>query len=819
MHTNPLINSRSFASLLQIFTFVLFAFPAFSQSSGNRSAVADWLESYRLSGDFTPVNLFSPNTERSDDLENVVANASLLDINDQALDELLHVAPATLRLQIPYKDNAPMELELVKVNILAPEFTVGTLGDNAADNIPYHPAAHYRGIWRDHPNSVVAISFTSTGVMGMIAADDDKWELGKMEDGSDRHILYRNADLNASVPFECSSDDDAVLPDQEISSEERGVGCKTVNVYFECDYKLYTDKGSSATNVTNYVTGMFNQVAALYANENVGIAISQIYVWTSTDPYAGYGSTSSVLNAFRNQRGTNHNGNLAHFLSTRPLGGGIAYLDVICFKNYAHGVSAIGTSYQNVPTYSWTVEVVTHELGHNLGSWHTHSCNWTGGAIDNCYSPEGSCPPGPAPQGGGTIMSYCHLSSVGINFTRGFGTLPGNRIRTQVTNASCLAQSGTIPTGLTVGAITNASASLSWGAITGATSYIIQYKTNSSTTWTTLNSVTTTSYNLTGLAANTTYNWKVKTDCSNYSVTSNFTTTNTSGGGGGGSTTCAAPSGLTNSGVTTNSITVQWTPVSGASSYTVQYKLSSSSTWTTAGSPSTNSYNLTGLNPGTMYNWRVKSNCSTGYSSVAAFTTSSNSGGGSGGGGGSACNAPTNLANSNITATTARISWSSVPGASNYTLQIKIGSGAFFTLGTVPVTSVTISGLSPSTTYQWKVKASCSVYSTPKTLVTASYIVQPNGPAEAAQIAVSYEDNSLKLAPNPTTAQLMLTFNGEINAASELVITDPSGRIVRRLNLTQEQTMLDVADFPAGIYFANIVNGEKRMAVERFVKI
>lgn len=817
MHTNPLINFRSFLSLLLVLSFVL---PAISQQSGSPSPVAEWLDSYRMSGDFRPVEIFSLSTERSDNLENVVSGASLLDINEQALDELLHVAPSTLRLQLPNKENLPMEVELVKVNILAPEFTLGTLGENAADNIPYHPAAHYRGVLQGHANSVVAVSFTNTGVMGMIAADDDKWELGKMEDGSGKHILYKTANLNATIPFDCASDDDAVLPDQEISSEERGVGCKTVNVYFECDYKLYTDKGSSTTNVTNYVTSLFNQVSALYANENIGIAISQIYVWTSTDPYASYGSTSAVLNAFRSTRGTNHNGNLAHFLSTRPLGGGIAYLDVICFKNYAHGVSAIGTSFQTVPTYSWSVEVVTHELGHNLGAWHTHSCNWAGGAIDNCYSPEGSCSPGPTPQGGGTIMSYCHLSSVGINLTKGFGPLPGARIRTQVTNATCLTQSGSVPASLSASSVTNASATLSWGAVTGATNYIIQYKTNSSTTWNTLNSVTTTSYNLTGLAANTTYNWQVKTDCSNFSTTSNFTTTNTSGGGGtgGGTTSCAAPSGLSYSGATTSSVTVQWTPVSGATSYSVDYKLTTSSTWTTAGSPTSNSYTLSGLNPGTMYNWRVKSNCSTGYSSTASFSTTTNTGGG-GTGGGSACNPPSNLTNSNITATTARISWSAVSGATNYTLQIKIGTGAFFTLGTVPVTAVTVSGLSPSTPYQWQVKASCSAYSAPKTLVTTSNLIDPNSPITSAQIEITYEDNSLTLAPNPTSAQLTLTFNGEINASSELMITDPAGRIVRRLSLTQAQTTLDVADFPAGIYFANIVNGERKMAVERFIKI
>jgi hypothetical protein len=217
-----------------------------------------------------------------------------------------------------------------------------------------------------------------------------------------------------------------------------------------------------------------------------------------------------------------------------------------------------------------------------------------------------------------------------------------------------------------------------------------------------------------------------------------------------------------------------------------------------------------------MYNWRVQSNCSAAYSATATFTTAS-SGGGTGGGG--TCVAPSNLTNSNITATSARISWSAVSGATNYTLQIKIGSGTFFTLGTVPVTAVTISGLSSSTTYQWQVKANCSVYSAPKTLVTPAYLTGPGNEQSTSQISISYEDNSLTLAPNPTSAQVTLTFNGEINATSEVVISDPAGRIVRRLSLTQAQTLLDVADFQAGVYFATIVTGARKLAVERFVKM
>lgn len=574
--------------------------------------------------EFTPINLFtaSDHLVEREKHAGVLAQASYVTLVEPSLESLVKNKPDAIQLSVPYFGRTLM-MDLVRVEVLSSDFQTFTSesGDHPVD---YVPGVFYRGIVDGDAQSIVALSFFKDDVVGMISSSEDGNISFNRIGTSQDYMLYSDRDLLISSPVFCSTEEPenyALEVQKHLDNylETRDVKC--VKVYIECDYALYQNKGSVA-NVNNWISAVYNNVAALYANEQITTQISTTYVWTSADPYSKT-SSSTALTQFRNMR-PSVNGDLAHLAA---LGGnnigGVAWVDALC-SSYKYAYSNIQSSYQNVPTYSWTVEVMTHEMGHNLGSPHTQSCSWSGGALDNCYTTEGGCPPGPPPTNGGTIMSYCHLTNYGINFNNGFGVQPGNLIRSKVAAASCLGTcsgGGTcdVPTGLSVSNITNNSATVAWSAVSGATAYQLRYRVSAGT-WTELSQQTTTSVSLSGLAAATTYEVQVRTICSggnsNYSGTVSFTTT-------GGGSSCGVPTGLTVSNITQTTATVSWNAVSGAVSYTLRYKLSSSSTWSTFTTTST-VVNFTGMTAGTSYDVGVSTNCSgssSAYSATVTFTT------------------------------------------------------------------------------------------------------------------------------------------------------------------------------------------------------
>ncbi|MCB0517397.1 MAG: T9SS type A sorting domain-containing protein [Lewinellaceae bacterium] len=388
---------------------------------------------------------------------NIVEEATYLNFDAAMLQSALKNQPREILFRIPQQNGSNIELLLERQEILAPDFKVT---NEKGVEIPYQAGNYYTGQVLDRGSdgvSFAALSVTGGEVMAMMSIEDKNFVLGAMKPSdAGRHatsyVFYNDEKLKVANPNYCGASMEEHLKGNgmNVNVAEMAGAKNIVKVQFEADFRTYQDNGSSVANVTNFVTGLFNMVATIYHNEGITAQISQVLVWTVADPYPINASSTSgdVLNKFYAQKNaTGINGNLAHLISTKPVGhGGIAWIDVLCHPTigYHTAYSNISNTYNNFPLYSWTIDVVTHEMGHNLGSPHTHDCVWGAGgnqALDNCFATSGGCAAGPAPVNGGTIMSYCHLTAAGKNFNLGFGTQPGNLIRSKVAAASCLSKS------------------------------------------------------------------------------------------------------------------------------------------------------------------------------------------------------------------------------------------------------------------------------------------------------------------------------------------------------------------------------------------
>lgn len=451
--------------------------------------------------------------------KNEAEGVTVMQLKSAELQKIVNEKPETLEMTFPFQDG-DVTVELVKNDIFAQGFKVGTdKGD-----VSYKAGVYYQGIIKDDNNSVVAFSFFDNDVVGVASTNRlGNIVLGKTK-GSQDFVSYSDYNLKAKNPFSCATDE---LPENNMkkisfdpnrkSSAKASNSC--VRIYFEVGYGPYTQNSSNVTSTSNWVTSLFNNIKTLYDNENVKVAISEIFVWTTTDPYAGQPST--ILNQFRTTR-TTFNGDLAQLLRN-PATTSVAYVNSLC-GIYKYSYCGVNNQNIAVPTYSWNIEAMTHELGHNLGSPHTHACAWNGNntAIDGCGPASGNnegCD-GPLPTATkGTIMSYCHLvSSVGISFANGFGQQPGDLIRETIAGKPCLGTDCISSCDVTVTgvALSNLTSNSVTATIADNTGTAWKYKLTKTTDGSVVSSGNTTNkvLNFANLDSNSFYRIEIGTACS-----------------------------------------------------------------------------------------------------------------------------------------------------------------------------------------------------------------------------------------------------------------------------------------------------------------
>ncbi len=445
-------------NFIKILIGIVCLFSSFSANAQNK--LAHDIQNYKNQREMFGLesNILSSNQTFNIDLEEYFISpeeVSFLNYDNKVLINTNDI----ISLEIPF-NNTIIIVDLIDVTDDFLEYDVvtsdGTIRHSTIGN------KFYRGIIRGDDNSLVAISFYNDNVIGIISSNEGNLNISKYEN-SNTYMIFNDRNVKKESSFNCLVDD-RNLPNYEPDvlsgrkkNDDRSIN-DCVRINYETEYDMYTHFSNNIPSVENYVTGMFNVVATIYYNESITLALSQIHVWVTPDPY-DINNTQNLatnLNDFLNFR-TVTNAELAQLLTFRyangkgSIGGDFCNLsgnvDPIAVDNNKQSFAGQEITYQNFPVYSRSVQVSAHEFGHNFGSLHTHACVWNGNntPIDECEPPEFNgcnssgwtfvCPPN-----GGTVMSYCsHYQNCFVSFNTGFGLQPGNVIRNSVTtSSSCL---------------------------------------------------------------------------------------------------------------------------------------------------------------------------------------------------------------------------------------------------------------------------------------------------------------------------------------------------------------------------------------------
>ncbi|MFN9496032.1 MAG: T9SS type A sorting domain-containing protein [Bacteroidota bacterium] len=178
-------------------------------------------------------------------------------------------------------------------------------------------------------------------------------------------------------------------------------------------------------------------------------------------------------------------------------------------------------------TSSKTITVTVNANPVLTGSANTTTCSGTtttltsGGATTYVWSPT----TGLNISTGTTVNAAPTASTTYTVVGTGSGGCTGSRTVSVKLTSTC-----GVPTGITVQNITGTSAQITWSAQPCAITYRLQYRASGLISWTNISSISGATISITGLQSNTTYQYRLRSNCStstnsNYSAIQTFSTT------------------------------------------------------------------------------------------------------------------------------------------------------------------------------------------------------------------------------------------------------------------------------------------------------
>jgi len=309
---------------------------------------------------------------------------------------------------------------------------VAVRADGSERAIDLSDDVHLKGHVKGDPERVAYIHINDHATNGFVRGGDDAGTL-VLSTGPERRSLSvaRGSKLGLKAMGElCAVEVDDPghnpfgLPIGDIDStpglvSPAGVApMREAEIAVETDYEFTGVLFSGFSELSAGYASMLIAASSTIYERDVNMTLTIPFLRTyeaNNDPYGGSDIgdfLDDVRQEFSSGSGSDVDRTLVHGLSPRNLGGGVAYLSVVCSQNWGVGVSANLNGFFPMPVEdnshsNWDLMVVSHELGHNFGTGHTHDSYSP--VIDGCGN--GDC----SDALDSTIMSYCHLCPGGIS--------------------------------------------------------------------------------------------------------------------------------------------------------------------------------------------------------------------------------------------------------------------------------------------------------------------------------------------------------------------------------------------------------------------
>ena len=433
---------------------------------------------------FVPVQV-----EKQDASAQTTANLRTTALSHATARALFEPQPQRIELAnfpIPGTDGITLKLERTRTVVDA-NTEIYTHTKQGKVRMKVRPVVSYKGTINGDPETMVSLHYSDADVTGFIQERDGHRVIIGRDFSSAQsatatpHIIGEEAAMFGVDPlsrFICGNeslpvDDDAIR--RKMSLPVVGKGAENTQADDLREFKMAVvlredidsvmkRRGQTDEQIVQYFIKVISAMAQVYEQDlNAYLYMAYFEKFTVDEPSGYYydgRSPGDLLEEFSSdwsKRMNNVDRTVAHLYALiRPVGGsfvgGIAFLDQLCNKKFrgGYGVSTVYLTATDIPgnpnagnAFVWDVFVAAHEMGHNVGSPHTHNCYWSPPVdtcqlapqidqTDGCFADQSLRRVIP-----GTIMSYCHLVN-GNRTPLTFGPRVSERMRGWIKASPCV---------------------------------------------------------------------------------------------------------------------------------------------------------------------------------------------------------------------------------------------------------------------------------------------------------------------------------------------------------------------------------------------